>query len=50
MEKILNWKLIIHILEKIDEDFLIGICRTIENDVMFKEVRLFLSDDYADIN
>jgi hypothetical protein len=33
MEKILNWKLIIHILEKIDEDLLIGICRTIENDV-----------------
>jgi hypothetical protein len=45
MEKILNWKLITHILEKIDEDLLIGICRTIENDVMFKEVRLFLSDD-----
>jgi len=43
-------KLIMHILEKIDEDFLIGICRTIEDDVMFKEVRLFLSDDYADIN
>ncbi|CAB5389093.1 unnamed protein product, partial [Rhizophagus irregularis] len=37
MEKILNWKLITHILEKIDEDLLIGICRTIENDVIFKE-------------
>jgi hypothetical protein len=30
IEKILNWKLIIHILEKIDEDLLISICRTIE--------------------
>ena len=45
MEKILNWKLITHILEKIDEDLLIGICRTRENDGMFKELKLFLSDD-----